>query len=274
MTREDAAKIALLAYPRATRTARGGEMAATLLDASSGSRRRFGRELVDLVRAGLRERGALTAQAGARRLVADGLCWAAIWVATLDLVTLLAQRGRGMEGPLLAWPSIALLAAAVTLALVGLDRLAGAAALVWTALRLPELTALHPGLAGVAPEVLPLVCFAVLLLAPRRRAPDLERVGRLLVPVGLVAVFGPGLGNSPILLGAVLLGVLLVAALAVALLPADPRLAIAGAVPLTNLAIAVICINGQTSVLLWLALASAPATLLVAIVAPRAHTTR
>jgi hypothetical protein len=87
----------------------------------------------------------------------------------------------------------------------------------------------------------------------------------LLVPIGLLTLFGPGIGNSPILMGAVLLGVLAVVAFAVALLPTDPRLAIAGAVPLTNLAIAVICINHQTSALLWIALATAPAALLVAI---------
>jgi hypothetical protein len=265
MTREDAARVALLAYPPPARAARGGEMLGTMLDVSAGSRRRFIAELVDLTRAGLRDRATVTARDGARRLVADGLCLAAIWIATLDLVTLLAQRARGMDGPLLAWPSIALLAAALALALIGLDRLAGAAALVWTALRLPELMHMHPGLAGLAPEVLPLVCFGVLLLAPRRRAPDPERLGWLLVPGGLLMLFGPGVGNSPILFGAVALGVLLVMAFAVALLPTDPRLAIAGAVPLTNLAIAVICINHQASVLLWLALATAPAALVVAI---------
>jgi hypothetical protein len=174
-----------------------------------------------------------------------------------------------MHGPLLVWPSIALLAAALALALIGLDRLAGAAGLLWSALRLPELLHLHPGLAGLAPEVLPLVCFTVLLLAPRRRSPDLERLAWLLVPIGLLTLFGPGIGNSPILMGAVLLGVLLVVAFAVALLPTDPRLAIAGAVSLTNLAIAVLCINHQTSVVLWLALAATPAALVLAIARTR-----
>jgi hypothetical protein len=265
MTREDAARIALLAHPGSARAARGDEMLATLLDVSAGSGRRFLVELADLTRAGLRDRATVTARVGAPRLVADGLCLAAIWVATLDLVTLLAQRARGMEGPLLALPSIALLAAALVLALIGLDRLAGAAALMWTALRLPELLHLHPGLSGLAPEVLPLVCFTALLLAPRRRAPDPERLGWLLVPGGLLMLFGPGVGNSPVLFGAVVLGVLALMAFAVVLLPTDPRLAIAGAVPLTNLAIAVVCINQQTSVALWLALATAPGALVVAI---------
>jgi len=265
VTRGDAARIALLSFPRPVRAARGDEMLATLLDASAGSRRRFIGELVDLIKVGLSNRAAQTATVGARRLVADGLCLAAIWLVTLDLSTLLAQRARSMHDPLLAWPSIAVLAAVLALALIGLDRLAGAAALVWTALRLPELMDLHPGLAGLAPEVLPVVCFLVLMLAPRRRAPDLQRLAWLLVPAGLVTLFGPGIGDSPILFGAVLLGVCAVVAVAVTMLPSDPRLAIAGAVPLSNLAIMVMLINQQSSPVLWLALVSAPAALVFTV---------
>jgi hypothetical protein len=265
VTREDATRVALLSFPRPVRAARGDEMLATLLDASAGSRRRFIGELVDLVKVGLSDRAAQTASVGARRLVADGLCLAAIWLLTLDLSTLLAQRSRAMHDPLLAWPSIALLAAVLALALIGLERLAGAAAVLWTALRLPELTDLHPGLAGLAPEVLPVVCFLVLTLAPRRRAPDLQRLAWLLVPLGLVTLSGPGIGDSPMLFGAVLLGVCVIVASAVTMLPSDPRLAIAGAVPLTNLAIMVISINHQTSPVLWLALVTAPGALVFTV---------
>ena len=74
----------------------------------------------------------------------------------------------------------ALLVAALALALVGRDRLAGAGALAWTALRLPSLWDHHPGIVNLAPEVLPVVCFCVTLLAPRRRAADL-RLGWLIV---------------------------------------------------------------------------------------------
>ena len=77
---------------------------------------------------------------------------AAVWLLTVDLVVLLSWRYRGMEGPLLGWPSIALLAAVLGAALVGLDRLAGAGALLWTALRLPALLHYHSGIGGVAPE--------------------------------------------------------------------------------------------------------------------------
>ena len=186
-------------------------MLATLHDVSAGSRRSFAREIADLVRLGLRMRAASTASAGARRLLADGLCLAAVWLMTLDVSTLLSQRARGMHDPLLSAPSIALLAAVLALALIGHDRLAGAGALVWTALRLPALWDHHAGLVNLAPEVLPIVCFCVLVLAPRRRAPDLRRLAWLLVPATLVAAAGPPPGEaSPLLVAGVLLAALLV----------------------------------------------------------------
>ena len=77
-------------------------MLATLQDASAGSRRQFVREIADLVRLGLRARGSQTASAGTRRIVADGLCLAAVWFMTLDVSTLLSQRARGMHDPLLS----------------------------------------------------------------------------------------------------------------------------------------------------------------------------
>ena len=141
-----------------------------------------------------------------------------------------------------------MLAAVLALALIGYDRLAGAGALVWTALRLPALWDHHAGLVNLAPEVLPIVCFCVLVLAPRRRAPDPRRLAWLLVPATLVAAAGPPPGEaSPLLVAGVLLAALLVVVAAVALLPTDPRLAIAGAVSLSNLGIAVVVINHDGS---------------------------
>jgi hypothetical protein len=90
------------------------------------------------VRLGLRTRATSTARVGARRLIADGLCVAAVWLMTLDVSTLVTQRARGMHDPLLAPTPLALLVAALALALIGRDRLAGAAALAWTALRMPS----------------------------------------------------------------------------------------------------------------------------------------
>ena len=268
MNRQRVARYALHAHPWAARAALGDEMLDTLLEASAGSRRRFVGEVVDLVRTGLRARATQTASAGAGRLCADGLCLAATWVMMLDLSTLVAQRVRGMHDPLLAWPSIALLAALLALALFGLDRLAGAGALVWTALRIPQLMDVHPGIAGLVPEALPVICFAVMLIAPRRRAPDARRLAWLVVPVWLVASFGPHEPN-PMLVAGVLLAVILVVAVAVSTLPTDPRLAIAGAVPLSTLAICAVSSNHETAVLAWLFVAVAPVVLTVAIARTR-----
>ncbi len=270
MSGERMAELALLAYPAAVRAARGDEMLATLQDASAGSRRQFVRELSDLIRLGLRARGSQTASAGARRIVADGLCLAAVWVMTLDISTLLSQRARGMGDPLLSSPSLALLAAVLAIALVGYDRLAGAGALVWTALRIPALWDHHAGIVDLAPEVLPVICFCVLVLVPRRRAPDLRRLAWLLVPATLVATAAPPPGEaSPLLLAGVLLAALLVVVVAVALLPTDPRLAIAGAVSLSNLGIAVVVINHDTALVPWLFVAAAPLVLAAAITRTR-----
>ncbi len=232
MSRARAARAALLAYPADVRERLGAEMIGTVLDVSRGSRRRFARELAGLVRAGLRARTA------PRRALADGVCLAAAWLMTLDLSTLLAQIVRGMHDPLLAPASLALLGVALALALVGYDRPAGAAALAWTAARLPALLDHFPGRApaGLGVSLIPAACFATLLLAPRRRAPDPRRLGWLAVPVVLAATFGPAhYDQSPLLVALVAVAAVLVALYALATLPTDPRVAIAAAVPLATL---------------------------------------
>ena len=235
MTRERAIRAALLAYPPDVRERAGREMTATLLDASGGSRTRFARELAGLGRTGLLLRRARTAATGARRVLADGVCLAAVWLMTLDLSTLGAQTVRGFQDPLLAPASLAALGVALALALVGYDRLAGAAALAWTAARFPALLDHHPGmgLLMVAVTLPSIACFAVLVIAPRRRAADPRRLAWLLVPVVLVATFGPPqYDQSPILLALVTITTLLVVVYALATLTTDPRLAIAGAIPI------------------------------------------
>jgi hypothetical protein len=270
MTRERMARIALCAYPADARAADGEEMLATVLDAGASSRRRFAREIVDLVRLGLRATAMQTASAGPRRLVADGLCLAGVWLMTVDLTIVLAWRYRGLEGPLVAWGPIALLAVALALALVGLDRLGGAAALLWTAMRLPDLMREHPGAAGLAVEALPVVCFAIMILAPRRRDRDLSRLAWLIVPAVLVVTFGPrGDERDPLLLAAVVLATASAIAFAVALLPTDPRMAIAGAVGLSQLAVGVVGLHHDVSLLAWASLAAAPVA--VAVATARTH---
>lgn len=234
-------------------------MAATLLDAGAGSRARFAAELLGLVRHGLRSRATRTAHAGATRLVADGLCLAAIWTMTLDVSTLLAQRARGISDPLLAPASIALIAVALGLALVGFERVAGVAALLWAAQRMPSLLDDHVALAAIVPELLPIACFALLALAPRRRALDPRRLAWLIVPVVLVATLGPGpAGDRPLLLAVVALATLGSVAVAVVSLPLDPRLAIAGAVPLSSVAAGVLADGHDGPVLAALLVAVAP----------------
>jgi hypothetical protein len=259
-----------LAYPPEVWASLGAEMTDTLLDSSAGSRRRFTREIADLVQLGLRTRAARTAGAGATRLIADGFCLAAVWLMTLDLSTLLAQRARGMQDPMLAWPSIVLLGAVLALALVGYGRVAGAGALVWTALRIPALWEHHPGIGYLAPELLPVVCFLVLLLAPRQRAVDPRGLAWLIVPATLVATLGPSDGDqSPLLLAIVALASVLVVLFALAMLTTDPRVAIAGAVALSNLGIAVVAVNHDTSVVARLMVAAAPAVLAIAVTRTR-----
>ena len=268
MTRERLAARALGAYPPVVAAAQGDEMIATLLDASAGSRARFARELAGLVRAGLNARAAENARAGARRLIADGLCLAGAWIMTLNLSVLVAQRARGMRDPLLVWPSIALLAAALAIALVGRDRLAGTAALVWLALRMPALLHDHPGLGGVVGELIPLACFTVMVVTPRRRALDLRGLVWLVVPAGLLATFGSPDGGG-LLLVVVALGAILVVLVAVALLPTDPRLAIAGAVPTTGLGMGVAGAPSASIVAAVLLMATAPAVVALTIVRTR-----
>jgi hypothetical protein len=142
-------------------------------------------------------RATQTASTGTRRLVADGFCRGAKM--TLDLSTLLGQKlGRGYEDSLLSWTSIGALAAILATALVGAERLAGVAALAWTAIRMPDLVAHNPTFNGIAPTFVPVVCYAVLILVPRRRALHLRRLAWLGATGWLVAVYGPHDGSPPI----------------------------------------------------------------------------
>ena len=136
---------------------------------------------------------------------------------------------------------------------------------MWTAARFPLLLDANPGIAGVAAEIVPIACFTVMLLAPRRRAPDLRRLAWLIVPATLVAALGPSNGEqNPLLLAAVAVAAILVIVVAVAMLPTDPRLAIAGAVPTSWLGINVVG-HAPPNFAVVLFLAAAPAVLAVAV---------
>jgi hypothetical protein len=189
---------------------------------------------------------------------------------TLDVSTLVTQRARGMHDPLLAPAPLVLLVAALALALVGRDRLAGAVALAWTALRMLALWDHHPGIVNLAPELLPILCFCVMVVAPRRRAGDLRRLGWLVVPATLVLTLAPPHGErSPLLLAYVVLGAILLTAFALAMLPTDPRLAIAGAVSLSTLGVAVVIHHHDVAAPATLFVAAAPLAIAVAVARTR-----
>jgi hypothetical protein len=263
MNRERVATAALRALPRQLRATHGEEIIDTLLDSSAtASRRRFARELADLVRAGLRARATQTATVGTRRLLADGFCRGAILVMTLDLSTLLSQRLRGLEDPLLSWPSIGALGVMLTLALIGAERLAGVAALVWTAARFPELLEHNATFTGIAPTIVPLVCFSVLVLSPRPREIDPRRISWLAATGALVAAYGPPDGNG-LITAIVTSTALLLMFSAVVSIPADPRLTIACALPASYVGLMV---AGAPALPAWLLFLGAPLALSVAII--------
>jgi len=268
VSRERLINAALRAYPRSVRDHHGSEMLSTVLDSTADAPRRLPREILDLVRVGLRSRATETAQPGVRRVIADGLCRGATWVMTLDLSTLLAQRMRGMHDPLLSPVSIAGLAAVLAVALIGYDRLAGVGGLVWTVSRTPEVFHHHPSVDGLLPTVVPVICFAVLLLAPRRRAPMPHRLGWLAVPAVLVAAFGPAPLDGPLIAVAMLV-VALTGLCAIALLPTDPRLAIAAAVPAAYLGLQIVMKPDAPIVLKTLLLAPVPIVLAITIARSR-----
>lgn len=268
MTREDLAGLAALALPVSMRESRGDEIVGTLLDCvGDGSRARFVRELCDLVGMGLRAR---TSGRGARRLVADGFCRGAILVMTLDLSTLLAQKLGGIQDPLLSWVSIAALGIALATALVGAERPAGIVALAWTFARLPQLASENPTFQGIAPTVVPVLCFTVLILAPRRRGLDLRRVAWLATTAALVLTLGHG-HDSPLATAMVGLAAVVLMLAAVLTIRSDPRWAIACALPATYVALMV---AGKHAVSAWPLLLGPPALLTIAAISARRMTER
>ena len=166
-------------------------MLGTLLDVSATSRRRLVLELVDLVRAGMRARATQTAKAGPRRVVADGFCLGALWLLTLFLASELGNRIRGFD-PLGPWDpisplGIALLGAALALALIGYDRFAGATALLFVATTVADPSWRDLTNSRRELMVVPVICFIVLMLSPRRRKPDGRRLAWLALTAALAA---------------------------------------------------------------------------------------
>lgn len=201
----------------------------TALDISEGSIVAFTRELAGLAWFGYRRRGADIAGTGLGRVLADGLCQGAVWVLVFELADLVAHIITGSGGPLESHLAAVLLAVALALALGGLDRLAGVAGLGWLAVWTPIL-AQYRTPAGLTALLVPLLGFVALLAVPRRRHLDARRLLWFAVPAALAATAGPG---NPAAFVLWLPVVLVVAGAAVLMLPTDPRLAIAAALPIT-----------------------------------------
>ncbi len=174
---------ALRAYPPAVRQERGLEMLGMLLDAGEQSRLAFVRESGSLVLGGLRERRAITARAGTRRLIADACCQAVLIFLMLWLISALNTQGiASASWQLLVQDAVA--AAILACALVGYERIAavgGFAALIAYGPLGP-----HIQLVRLATVLVPVACLLVMVRAPQRRPRDPRQVLWLL-PVAMLA---------------------------------------------------------------------------------------
>ena len=178
--RERLARVALLAYPRDVRRARGREMIDTLLDASADSDARFTRELAGFVRGGVSARAHEPTRSGVARVSADGLCLAAAWFVTLFLT---AGVGMRIRGPLVGFSWSPLSPWALALG----RRCARARARGLRQTRGRRGSGIPCNVvAGSArydltnrdriPLLVPLLCFSALLVGPRRRPRDVRRL--------------------------------------------------------------------------------------------------
>ena len=225
MTHERLARIALLAYPSRVRAVRGEEMIGTLLDASSGSEAAFWRELVALIGGGLRARAAVPARLTTGRVIADGFCYAGIGMLALitaEVIAIAIRYPQAVADSTQVW-ELLLLAGCLSVALMGYDRIASMGALAWIAI---VINARYRGSTlgpVVAMDVVPVVCFAVMLIVPRS---GVRRVGRLawLIPIAALGAASPAVGPGSYVL---LVPLAIAAPVALARLPRDPRLAIA-----------------------------------------------
>ena len=183
MIRERIGQAALRAYPPAVRQTRGPEMLGMLLDAGEQSNRAFVRESGSLVLGGLRERRAITARAGSRRLIADACCQAVIILLMLLMISLLStELSAGPSQQLLVQQVI--LAAILACALIGYERIAAISGLAALAAYGPLGPHTQPVL--LARVLVPIACLLVMVLAPQRRPRDPRRLLWLL-PVCVLA---------------------------------------------------------------------------------------
>ena len=217
MIRERIGRAALRAYPPAVRQARGLEMLGMLLGAGDQSNRALARESGSLVLGGLRERRAITARAGTRRLVADSCCQAVLIFLMLSLISALNTHGSAGPSRQLLIQEV-VLAAILACALVGYERIAalsGLAALIPYGPLGP-----HIQLVWLARVLVPIACLLVMVRAPQRRPRDPRQLLWLLPGSVLAELHAHAYLSLPEVLALMSVGGLL-------RLLHDPRLAIA-----------------------------------------------
>jgi hypothetical protein len=215
--RERIGQAALRAYPPAVRQARGSEMLGMLLDAGEQTSRALVRESGSLVLGGLRERRALAARAGTRRLVADACCQAVLIFLMLWLISALNTQGSaGPSRQLLVQEVV--LAAILACALFGYERIAAVGGLAAFIAYIP--LGQHIQLVGLARALVPIACLLVMVRAPQRRPRDPRQLLWLLPICVLAALHAHADVNLPQVLAVMCVGGLL-------RLFHDPRLAIA-----------------------------------------------
>jgi hypothetical protein len=268
--RERIGRTALRAYPPESRASRGEEMLGTLFDAGQRSVAAFCRESGSLVLAGLRERATITANVGTRRLIADG-CNQAIAVLIVWLLRngVLAETRYPAAASVRSTVALVVLGILLVCTVIGYDRWAGVCGFVLTVglLLLADPHApLRTRSVTLAITVVPIICFAVMALAPRMSRPNPRRL-LWLAPAAAVAAILPSSQAG----GLAFLAVISLAALI--RLPADPRLAFAcglawAAVGLSDVTVALAFANDDSRV--WIPTALG-ATVMLATAATRLH---
>ncbi|MGO9899167.1 MAG: hypothetical protein ACLP0J_05640 [Solirubrobacteraceae bacterium] len=211
MIRARIGQAALRAYPPAVRQTRGPEMLGMLLDAGERSKLAFVRESGSLVLGGLRERGAITARAGTRRLLADACCQAVLILLTLWIISAL-NTSQQLE------VQAVVVAAILACALIGYERIAAFSGLAAIAAYGP--LGPHTQLVLLAKVLVSVLCLLVMVCAPRKRPRDPHRLIWLVPVAALAALHAHAYVSLPEVLALVSLGGLL-------RLFYDPRLAIA-----------------------------------------------
>ena len=217
MIRERIGRAALRTYPPAVRQARGPEMLGMLLDAAEQSRRALVRESGSLVLGGWRERRALVARAGTRRLVADACCQAVLIFLMLWLILALSTEAIAGPSQQLVVQAV-VLAAILACALIGYERIAAIGGLAALAAYGP--LGPHTQLVLLARVLVPIGCLLVMVRAPQRRVRDPRQLLWLLPVCVVAALHAHAYVGLPEVLAVMSLGGLL-------RLPHDPRLAIA-----------------------------------------------